>query len=99
MKQRTIDALRAMAERPGSGVPVTSPLGCHIGLVPFEGNEAETLYRGDIDWEEKEQQWRNELKAHGIDLDRYQPRRFTEARESEGTHDQSYLASQENHDR
>ena len=33
-------------------VPVTSELGCHLALTPFEGNEQETLYRRDVDWEE-----------------------------------------------
>jgi hypothetical protein len=49
-------------------VPVTSKLGCHIGLVPFEGNEAMTLYRGDIDWQEHDRQFREECAALGIDL-------------------------------
>jgi hypothetical protein len=33
-------------------VPVTSDLGCHLSLTPFEGKEAETLYHRDLNWEE-----------------------------------------------
>ena len=33
-------------------VPVTSHLGCHLGKVPFEGEVADTLYRGREDWQE-----------------------------------------------
>jgi hypothetical protein len=33
-------------------VPVTSELGCHLSLTPFDGNERDTLYRMDLDWEE-----------------------------------------------
>ena len=38
-------------------VPVTSPLGCHLSLTPFEGNEQETLYRMDLEWEEHDREW------------------------------------------
>jgi hypothetical protein len=59
-------------------VPVTSALGCHIGLVPFTGNEEETLYRGDIDWQERDRKFRESCAALGIDLtpisDRTDPR-------------------------
>jgi hypothetical protein len=49
-------------------VPVTSELGCHIGLVPFEGNEEETLYRRDVDWQEHDRQFREQCASLGIDL-------------------------------
>jgi len=32
-------------------VPVTSSLGCHLALAPFEGDEAEILYHMDKDWD------------------------------------------------
>ena len=43
-------------------VPVTSPLGCHIDLAPFRGNEAETLYRRDLEWEDREREFIENLK-------------------------------------
>ena len=35
-------------------VPVTSPLGCHIGMKPFKGDDAETLYRMTLNWREQD---------------------------------------------
>ena len=49
-------------------VPVTSELGCHIALERFSGNEEETLYRGDIDWQERDREFREQCAALGIDL-------------------------------
>jgi len=49
-------------------VPVTSELGCHISLEPFTGNEAETLYRRDVDWAIKDEQFRRECAELGISL-------------------------------
>ena len=50
-------------------VPVTSELGCHISLDPFEGNEEEILYRGDIDWQEKDREFQEKLRSLGIVFD------------------------------
>ena len=47
-------------------VPVTSPLGCHIDVFPFTGNEAMTLYRMDLEWEEKDAEFAAKLRKHGI---------------------------------
>lgn len=46
-------------------VPVTSPLGCHIGTEPFTGNEGETLYRVDLDWEEEDREFKEWLRSSG----------------------------------
>lgn len=51
-------------------VPVTSLLGCHIDVFPFTGNEAETLYRMDLEWEEKERQLIEKLRKSGIPAER-----------------------------
>ena len=51
-------------------VPVTSDLGCHIGLEPFKGNEYKVLYNRDIDWEETYRKMLEDFKAHGIDVSR-----------------------------
>ena len=48
-------------------VPVTSKLGCHIGLIPFEGNEATTLVRMDLDWQQKDADFLQKLRDLGID--------------------------------
>lgn len=59
-------------------VPVTSELGCHIGLVPFEGLEEETLYHRDAwYWEQSkmfEQKFADFLKERGVEL----PKAFVE---------------------
>jgi len=49
-------------------VPVTSELGCHLGLKPFEGNDCEVLYHRDIDWEEHDREFIQRLKDLGIEL-------------------------------
>ena len=53
-------------------VPVTSELGCHLGLKPFEGNDCEVLYHRDIDWEETYRKMLEEFRAHGIDVSRFE---------------------------
>jgi hypothetical protein len=47
-------------------VPVTSPLGCHIGLRPFDGNVRDTLYRMDVDWQMKDREYIDKLRRLGI---------------------------------
>ena len=49
-------------------VPVTSLLGCHLSLEPFAGNEEETLYRMDLDWQEHDRAFMARLAALGIFL-------------------------------
>lgn len=51
-------------------VPVTSNLGCHIGIAPFVGNEAEVLYRRDIDWQIHDAEFREKLRNLGIGVER-----------------------------
>jgi hypothetical protein len=51
-------------------VPVTSELGCHLGLEPFEGNDQETLYRRDVDWEQWDRDFEEQLRKAGIVLHR-----------------------------
>lgn len=53
-------------------VPVTSPLGCHIGTEPFTGNESETLYRRDLDWEEHDREFLERMRSRirELELDR-----------------------------
>src|ERR1700677_2577305 len=51
-------------------VPVTSELGCHLGLTPFVGNEQKVLYHRDIEWEETYRKMLEEFRAAGIDVSR-----------------------------
>ena len=51
-------------------VPVTSELGCHLGLKPFVGNDRDVLYHRDIDWEETYRKMLDEFRAAGIDVSR-----------------------------
>ena len=55
-------------------VPVTSDLGCHIAKQPFWGDEAETLYRGEIEWKEIDRKFGEKLDSLGI------PHKVTEFR-------------------
>ncbi len=59
-------------------VPVTSNLGCHIAAVPFSGNEEETLYRGIVDWQERDREFRESCAVLGIDLTTYDDRKDPE---------------------
>jgi hypothetical protein len=43
-------------------VPVTSQLGCHLSLTPFEGSEEETLYRRNIDWVQMQRDFLKRLR-------------------------------------
>jgi hypothetical protein len=49
-------------------VPVTSELGCHLGLKPFENNEYQVLSHMDIEWEETYRKMLDEFRACGIDV-------------------------------
>ena len=49
-------------------VQVTSEVGCHLGFVPFKGNEYDVLYHRDIDWEKTYRKMIEDFKAHGIDV-------------------------------
>ena len=51
-------------------VPVTSELGCHLGLKPFEGDEQETLYRRDLNWKESDREFKEHLRSVGIDVEK-----------------------------
>lgn len=51
-------------------VPVTSDLGCHLGLEPFKGNDQKVLYNMDVEWEETYRKMLEDSKAHGIDVSR-----------------------------
>ena len=42
-------------------VPVTSPLGCHIGFEPFTGDYAETMYRRDLDWKQHDREFAEKI--------------------------------------
>lgn len=51
-------------------VPVTSKLGCHVALEPFEGFEKETLYHRDVEYYEREttftQKFVDFMKERGV---------------------------------
>jgi hypothetical protein len=64
-------------------VPVTSELGCHLGLEPFKGNEQKVLYNRDIEWEETYRKMLEEFKAHGIDVSRLE--RMNEVQDARDT--------------
>lgn len=67
-------------------VPVTSELGCHIAETPFSGHVEETLYRGDIDWALKDDEFRRKLRELVIvppDLLEAQARALTATGETE----------------
>ena len=51
-------------------VPVTSEVGCHLGFVPFKGNDQKVLYHRDIEWEETYRQMLAEFRKYGIDVSR-----------------------------
>jgi hypothetical protein len=55
-------------------VPVTSSLGCHIGLVPFTGYEAEALFYRDAKyWEQSttfEQEFIDFMRERGVEWPR-----------------------------
>jgi hypothetical protein len=69
-------------------VPVTSELGCHLSLTPFEGNEQETLYQRDVDWEAKmEERIREFTKIFGEEAI---------GRVRRAVYDDTYLAEENN---
>lgn len=49
-------------------VPVTSPLGCHLGFAPFSGNNEETLYRMDEDWKLVDEEFIAKMRKLGFDI-------------------------------
>ena len=65
-----VDADKIRQTEVARWVPVTSELGCHLGLKPFENNDYQVLSHMDIDWEETYRKMLEEFRAMGIDVSR-----------------------------